>query len=110
MKKLFAVLATLLATFALDVAAQTGNPPQTSKPAAPPQDNLAGTRTGTVKWFNDKKGYGFIMPDAGGADVFVHFSAINMGGFKTLKQGQKVAYEVAKGPKGIAAQNVRAAP
>ena len=55
--------------------------------------------TGTVKWFNDAKGYGFITPDDGGEDLFAHFSAIQMNGFKTLKEGQKVQFEVVQGPK-----------
>ena len=50
--------------------------------------------TGTVKWFNDAKGFGFITPDGGGEDLFAHFSAINMQGFKTLKEGQKVSFEL----------------
>ncbi len=65
--------------------------------------------TGTVKWFNDAKGFGFIAPDAGGEDVFCHHTAINMDGFRSLQEGQKVEYEVARGPKGLQAQNVRAA-
>ncbi len=65
--------------------------------------------TGTVKWFNDAKGFGFIAPDAGGEDVFCHHSAINMDGFRSLAEGQKVEYEVTKGPKGLQAQNVRPA-
>jgi CspA family cold shock protein len=64
--------------------------------------------TGTVKWFNDAKGFGFIEPDGGGADVFAHFSAIAMEGFKTLKQGSRVSYEVTAGPKGQLAQNIQA--
>ena len=52
------------------------------------------------KWFNDAKGFGFITPDGGGEDLFAHFSAINMPGFKTLKEGQKVSFEVTQGPKG----------
>jgi cold shock protein len=56
--------------------------------------------TGTVKWFNDSKGFGFITPDGGGEDLFAHFSAINMPGFKTLKEGQKVSFEVTQGNKG----------
>jgi CspA family cold shock protein len=56
--------------------------------------------TGTVKWFNDAKGYGFITPDDGSEDLFAHFSAINMSGFKTLKEGQKVSFDVVQGPKG----------
>lgn len=61
---------------------------------------------GTVKWFNDAKGFGFIEPDGGGPDVFAHFSAIQMDGFRTLKQGSRVAYEVAQGPKGDLAQSI----
>jgi cold shock protein len=64
--------------------------------------------TGTVKWFNDAKGFGFIEPDGGGADVFAHFSAITMEGFKTLKQGSRVSFEVSEGPKGQLAQNIQA--
>ena len=63
---------------------------------------------GTVKWFNDAKGFGFIQPDGGGADVFVHFSAIAMEGFKTLKQGARVRYELIEGPKGQLAHNILA--
>jgi CspA family cold shock protein len=66
--------------------------------------------TGTVKWFNDAKGYGFITPDDGSEDLFAHFSAIQMGGFKTLKEGQKVSFEVTQGPKGKQASNIQAAP
>jgi CspA family cold shock protein len=55
--------------------------------------------TGTVKWFNDSKGYGFITPDDGSEDLFAHFSAIQMGGFKTLKEGQKVSFESPKAPR-----------
>jgi cold shock protein len=62
---------------------------------------------GTVKWFNDAKGFGFIEPEGGGADVFAHFSAIQMEGFRTLKQGSKVTYELMQGPKGDLAQNIR---
>jgi CspA family cold shock protein len=65
--------------------------------------------TGTVKWFNDAKGYGFITPDDGGDDLFAHFSAIQSQGFKSLKEGQKVQYEVTQGPKGKQASNIRAA-
>jgi len=61
---------------------------------------------GTVKWFNDAKGFGFIEPEGGGDDVFAHFSAIQMDGFRTLKQGSKVRFEVVQGPKGQLAQNI----
>jgi CspA family cold shock protein len=63
---------------------------------------------GTVKWFNDAKGFGFIEPEGGGADVFAHFSAIAMDGFKTLKQGSRVSFDLVDGPKGQLAQNIRA--
>jgi CspA family cold shock protein len=62
--------------------------------------------TGTVKWFNDAKGFGFIKPDDGGDDLFAHFSAIQGSGFKSLKEGQKVTYEATKGPKGMQASNI----
>jgi CspA family cold shock protein len=62
---------------------------------------------GTVKWFNDAKGFGFIEPEAGGPDVFAHFSAIEMDGFRTLKQGGKVSFELVAGPKGNLAQRIR---
>jgi len=65
--------------------------------------------TGTVKWFNDAKGFGFITPDNGGEDLFAHFSSIQMNGFKTLKEGQKVSFEIAQGPKGKQALNINAA-
>jgi CspA family cold shock protein len=61
---------------------------------------------GTVKWFNDAKGFGFIEPEGGGDDVFAHFSAIQMEGFRTLKQGSRVRFEVVQGPKGQLAQNI----
>ncbi|MBS7807305.1 cold-shock protein [Variovorax sp. PCZ-1] len=62
--------------------------------------------TGIVKWFNDSKGFGFITPDAGGTDVFIHFSAIAMEGYKTLKQGARVSFDLTDGPKGSHAQNI----
>jgi len=65
--------------------------------------------TGTVKWFNDAKGFGFITPDDGGKDLFVHFSSIQGGGFKTLKENDKVQFEIGQGPKGPSASNVRPA-
>lgn len=63
--------------------------------------------TGTVKWFNDSKGFGFISQDNGGDDVFVHFSAIQGSGFRTLTEGQKVSFDVQSGPKGPQASNVQ---
>ena len=63
--------------------------------------------TGTVKWFNDAKGFGFLTQDEGGEDVFCHFSAIIMDGFKSLSEGQRVEFDVTRGPKGLQAQNVR---
>lgn len=62
--------------------------------------------TGTVKWFNESKGFGFITPTDGGSDVFVHFSAIDGSGFKTLAEGQSVSFEVEQGPKGPQAAKV----
>jgi len=64
---------------------------------------------GTVKWFNDAKGFGFITPDEGGEELFAHFSAIQMAGFKTLKENQKVSFEVTQGPKGKQATNIQKA-
>jgi CspA family cold shock protein len=64
--------------------------------------------SGTVKWFNDAKGFGFIAPNDGGDDLFAHFSAINMSGFKSLKEGQKVSFEVTRGQKGKQAANIQA--
>lgn len=62
---------------------------------------------GLVKWFNDAKGFGFIEPEGGGVDVFAHFSAVQMEGFRTLKQGSRVSYDLIQGPKGNLAQNIR---
>lgn len=62
--------------------------------------------TGTVKWFNAEKGFGFISPDDGSADVFAHFSAIQGNGYKSLDENQKVEFDVAQGPKGLQAENI----
>ncbi|HJW27580.1 MAG TPA: cold-shock protein [Rhodocyclaceae bacterium] len=64
---------------------------------------------GTVKWFNDAKGFGFITPDGGGEDLFAHFSAIQSSGFKSLAEGQRVSFDVTNGPKGKQASNIRIA-
>ncbi|AGI27040.1 Cold shock protein CspB [Candidatus Portiera aleyrodidarum] len=63
--------------------------------------------TGTVKWFNDTKGYGFISPDDGGGDLFAHFSEIQADGFKSLQDGQKVSFEVTQGKKGLQAASIK---
>ncbi|MFP4130577.1 MAG: cold-shock protein [Thiohalospira sp.] len=65
---------------------------------------------GIVKWFNNAKGYGFIRPEQGGEDIFAHFSAIDMEGFRTLRRGQPVAFEVREGPKGLQAQWIQPLP
>ncbi|MFJ2983018.1 MULTISPECIES: cold-shock protein [unclassified Pseudomonas] len=69
---------------------------------------MADRQSGTVKWFNDEKGFGFITPDSGGDDLFVHFKAIESDGFKSLKEGQKVSFVAEKGQKGMQAAQVRA--
>ena len=68
---------------------------------------MSNVSTGTVKWFNDAKGFGFITPEGGGEDLFAHFREIQGTGFKTLKEGQKVQYEVRRGPKGLQAAAIR---
>ncbi len=68
---------------------------------------MSDVKEGTVKWFNDSKGYGFLTPNDGGKDLFVHMSEIQMDGFKTLSENQKVEFEVGEGPKGPVAKQVR---
>ena len=63
-------------------------------------------QSGTVKWFNNSKGFGFILPDGGGADIFAHYSSIEMDGYKTLKAGQSVSFDTVNGPKGLHATNI----
>lgn len=63
--------------------------------------------TGQVKWFNNAKGFGFILPDGGGSDLFAHYSAITMDGYKTLKAGQAVSFDIIEGPKGLHATNIQ---
>ena len=63
--------------------------------------------TGTVKWFNGEKGFGFIAPDDGGPDVFAHYSAIDASGYRSLEENQKVEFDVTQGPKGPQASNIR---
>ncbi|MBF0190679.1 MAG: cold-shock protein [Magnetococcales bacterium] len=70
---------------------------------------MSQTVRGTVKWFNNSKGFGFLAPEDGSEDVFVHFSAIKADGFKSLEEGQKVKFEVVRGQKGLQAANVEAA-
>lgn len=88
------------------VNAPAGMAPDCIKSLVRDRGNMA---TGTVKWFNDSKGFGFITPDDGSEDLFAHFSAINMNGFKTLKEGEKVSFDVTQGPKGKQAANIQRA-
>ena len=79
------------------------------RPVSKPKQRKAGSvdmPQGTVKWFNSEKGYGFIQPDEGGDDLFVHYSAISGGGYKSLEEGAKVSYEARRGKKGMEASNV----
>src|SRR5436305_13326405 len=79
-------------------------PPAFRSTRSPGRESMA---TGTVKWFSDEKGYGFITPDDSSKDLFVHHSAIQGGGFRSLAEGAKVSYDAEQGPKGPAAANVR---
>src|SRR3546814_16919682 len=78
-----------------------------SDSTAPSTSEDPQTLTGTVKWFNDAKGFGFITPDNGGEDLFAHFSSIQMNDFNTLKKGQKVEFEIVKGQKGKKKLNIK---
>jgi CspA family cold shock protein len=71
------------------------------------KDSNMTTQTGIVKWFNDSKGFGFITPDGGGADLFAHFQDIQATGFKSLAENQRVSFERSTGPKGDKASNIR---
>jgi cold shock protein len=71
-----------------------------------PTERVSTMATGTVKWFNDAKGFGFITPDDGGEDIFCHHTAVKMDGFRTVAEGQKVQFDVSRGPKGLQASNV----
>jgi cold shock protein len=81
-------------------------------PAMPAKQSLRregkSMSTGQVKWFNNAKGFGFILPDGGGTDLFAHYSAITMEGYKTLKAGQVVSFDIIEGPKGLHAININA--
>ncbi len=79
-----------------------------SDPTNAPDSRGKATATGIVKWFNDAKGFGFVTPDDGSDDLFAHFSSIQMNGFKTLKEGQRVNFEITQGPKGNQAINITA--
>jgi CspA family cold shock protein len=84
---------------------EQGTAKEPAKPSGTKEQLMA---TGTVKWFNGEKGFGFIAPDDGGEDVFAHFSAITGGGYRSLEEGQKVEFEITQGQKGLQAENIRA--
>jgi CspA family cold shock protein len=83
----------------------TSDPDSRDRPNAPGGEFIMAT--GTVKWFNAEKGFGFIAPDDGGADVFAHYSAISSSGYRSLDENQKVEFDVTQGPKGPQAENIR---
>jgi CspA family cold shock protein len=101
---------TLREPFGIVLGQVGGAAPACGPVVGPTGDSSYRKRTkmanGTVKWFNDAKGYGFISQE-GGEDVFVHHTAIQMDGFRTLKEGERVEFEVTQGPKGLQAANVR---
>ena len=82
-------------------------PPRRADRSGGPKKKKDTMATGTVKWFNSEKGYGFIAPDDGSADLFAHFSAIAGEGFKELREAQKVEFDAERGPKGMQAANIR---
>lgn len=75
--------------------------------AGTPKERQVMSTQGTVKWFNSEKGFGFIAPDEGGADVFAHYTAIAASGYRSLEENQRVEFEIAQGPKGLQAENIR---
>jgi CspA family cold shock protein len=89
------------------MAAIMADPREVRGSQALPEGHIAKMAQGTVKWFNADKGYGFIAPDDGSGDVFVHFSAIEANGYRSLEENQKVEYSVTQGPKGPQAAQVR---
>jgi CspA family cold shock protein len=94
-------------SWGLSVTRSAQGPPQWRVQA--PIEELVSMAQGTVKWFNAEKGFGFIAQEGGGDDVFVHYSAIQMQGYKSLEENQRVEFEVTQGPKGPQAENVRPA-
>jgi CspA family cold shock protein len=94
-------------TFASVPTTKSGVGSVTAIPTKQRQKEIATVASGTVKWFNAEKGYGFISQPGGGADVFVHHTAIQMNGYRVLEEGQAVDFEVEEGPKGLMAKDVR---